>query len=129
MVCDGDCTNEHCARQGDLLLDLAQAEQAADNAIAQAGEHADPQWTQRALDAVWDLAIGNATLTTDDVWALLAHVDTGTHEPRALGAVMRTAAGKGWVYASDDYRKSQRPACHARPLRVWVSRIHHARTA
>lgn len=128
MVCYGDCTNPHCARQGDLF-DAAVAEQAADEAIARAHDNADPRWTERALDAIWDLAVDNATLTTDDVWAALAHVDTQTHEPRAMGAVMRVAAGKGWVYASDDYRKSERAACHARPLRVWVSRIYHARTA
>lgn len=127
MACDGDCTNPHCATQGDLLLDLAAAEQAADEAITRVRDHADPQWTERALDVIWDLAIDHATLTTDDVWAALANVDTQTHEPRAMGAVMRVAAGKGWVYASDQYRKSERAACHARPLRVWVSRIHHAR--
>jgi hypothetical protein len=36
---------------------------------------------------------------------------------------MRQAARLGYVRATDRYTPSARPACHARPVRVWASLI------
>jgi hypothetical protein len=38
-----------------------------------------------------------------------------------LGAVMRMLARHQRIIATGDYRNSTRPACHARPVKVWRS--------
>lgn len=103
--------------QGDLLQLAAQ--QARDEAIARVDAHADSAWRQRALQVVEYLAATRGTFTTDDVWEQLAVHGEATHEPRALGAIMRTAARQGICAPTPTYRTSSRAACHARPVRVW----------
>jgi hypothetical protein len=106
--------------QGDLLDALAaQAE-----AIERVERHADADWKDHVLDVIWGLAAYRAELTSDDVWRLLGQEGPATHEPRALGAMLKKAAGEGWVTPTDTYRPSARAACHARPVRVWRSLIY-----
>ena len=70
------------------------------------------------------LAIAYPTFTTDDVWLALQKVpDVATHEPRALGSMMRAAGKSGWIVPTDRYVNSRRPECHARPVKVWRSRF------
>jgi hypothetical protein len=107
--------------QGDLL-DLAAAIAARDEAVNRVGANADPDWVAHALHAVWCLATTTDEITTDDVWDALGST-TGTHEPRALGSVMKRAAALGYVKPTDRYRPSARAACHARPVKVWASLI------
>lgn len=107
--------------QGDLL-DLAAAITARDEAITRVGQHADPDWVEQTLDVIYCLAVARSEITTDDIWETVGEV-AATHEPRALGAVMRQAARLGYVRASDRYVPSARAACHARPVRVWESLI------
>ncbi len=107
--------------QGDLL-DLAAAMAARDEAVTRVAEHADPDWVEQTLDVIYMLAVSQAELTTDDIWQTVGEV-AATHEPRALGAVMRQAARLGYVRPTDRYTPSARPACHARPVRVWESLI------
>ena len=107
--------------QGDLL-DLAAAISARDEAVTRVGDHADVEWVAHILDVIYCLAVARDTMTTDDIWETVGEV-AATHEPRALGAVMRQAARLGYVKASDTYTPSARPACHARPVRVWASLI------
>lgn len=107
--------------QGDLL-DLVAAMQARDEAVTRVASNADAEWVDHALHVIWCLAVQMDEVTTDDVWDHIGH-DYTTHEPRALGAVMKKAAGLGYVQATDRYRPSARPACHARPVRVWASLI------
>jgi hypothetical protein len=107
--------------QGDLL-DLAAAITARDNAVTRVGAHADPDWVEQTLDVIYCLAVSHDEITTDDIWQTVGEV-AATHEPRALGSVMRQAARLGYVRATDRYTPSARPACHARPVRVWASLI------
>jgi hypothetical protein len=90
-------------------------------AISRVEINADPEWMQAALKAVHTLAVSRDTFTTDDVWDALSNVKCTTHEPRAMGAVMRHAAREGTIEASPNYRTSQRVECHGRPVRVWTS--------
>lgn len=106
--------------QGDLL-DLVAAIDARDEAVTRVGRNADPAWADEVMHLIWVTATSSPDMTTDDIWALLR--DTTTHEPRALGALMKRAAAEGWIAATDTYRPSQRVACHARPVRVWRSLI------
>ena len=105
------------------LLELAEALHAQVEAVTRVERHADRDWKRHVLDVIWGLAAFRPELTSDDVWQLLDD-DLGTHEPRALGAMLKKAASEGWVTATDSYRPSARAACHARPLRVWRSLIY-----
>lgn len=107
--------------QGDLL-DLAAAMSARDEAVTRVGDHADVEWVAHILDVIYCLAVSRDTITTDDVWDTVGEV-AATHEPRALGACMRQAARLGYIRVTDCYTPSARPACHARPVRVWESLI------
>lgn len=98
-------------RQGDLL---------ADEAIAQAEDHADEAWLQAAKRVVWDLIKAGEPFSSDDCWARLDLLDVHTHEPRALGAVLRTAARHGWIVNSEMYVKSSRAVNHSRPVPLWL---------
>lgn len=108
--------------QGDLL-DLAASIAAKDEAVQRVASNADPDWMRQAVDGIWALALNADTLTTDDVWDAIPDAAT-THEPRALGAAMKRAASLGYITATDTYRPSARPACHARPVRVWRSLLY-----
>jgi hypothetical protein len=107
--------------QGDLL-DFAAAIAARDEAVTRVGAHADVDWVAHILDVIYCLAVAQEEITTDDVWATVGEV-AATHEPRALGAVMRQAARLGYLRVTDRYVPSARAACHARPVRVWESLI------
>ena len=94
----------------------------ADEAIARVGAHADQSWLDAAIGVVGALALLCDTFTTDDVWQMLDKREvTPTHEPRAMGAVMRRAKRAGVCAASDSYTPSTRPESHGRPIRVWVA--------
>lgn len=81
-------------------------------------EHAAPaDWKDSALTLVEALAKRTDTITTDDLWSLLDHPP----EPRAMGAIMKRAQKNGWIEPTDRIKKSERPECHARPIRVWRS--------
>ena len=98
------------AVQGDLLLDVA---------LQKAEAHADATWLRAARQVVWDLIKADEPFTTDDCWAKLDALGVVTHEPRALGAVIRAAAKAGYIQTTG-YRKTTRPEAHSRPIPVWL---------
>jgi hypothetical protein len=106
--------------------DLFAAQRAREEAITRVDTNADTAWMARALDIIRDIATMQDRFTTDDVWEAMHPHDEATHEPRAMGAAMRRAAKLGYVAPTPDYRPSSRPACHARPVRVWGSLIGEA---
>jgi hypothetical protein len=87
--------------------------------IDAAEDHADPQWYRSAFVTVKSLGLLGAEFTTDDVWAYLVST---THEPRAMGAVMRQAVRDGFIESTGRYIKSKRPECHMRPILVYRGR-------
>jgi len=97
------------------IFDAKAASAAREQAIAQVSEAASPFWKATAIGAVSSLARAKDFFTTDDVWRL---APCTTHEPRAMGGVMRQAASLGICVATDRYEQSERVACHRRPLRV-----------
>lgn len=101
------------------LFDLLAAEQARDEALARVHDHANEEWKTTALQAICDLALKQTELTTDDVWLALSKHDCATHEPRALGSVMRQAAVLGIIKRTDTTRRSIRTARHRGDVRVW----------
>jgi hypothetical protein len=100
-------------------FDFAEGERQRDKAIRLVGMAAEP-WTQYAVKVIADVASARFDFTSDDVWAAL---DAKPNEPRALGAAMKTAATRGIIYPTGEYRKSARPECHARPVAVWRARL------
>lgn len=106
-------------------LSLTEAESRRDDAIARAERHALQEWKDHTMRCIAHCAVTYPTFTTDDVWVLLSDVpEIGTHEPRALGSMMRAAFKLGWVVPTDQYVKSRRPECHARPVKIWASRLY-----
>lgn len=106
---------------GETLFDFLAAEEERDKALARVESHADEEWKKIALKVVGDLAANQSELTTDDVWLVLSEHDCATHEPRALGAVMRRAAAVGIIERTDVTRRSIRSTRHRGDVRVWKS--------
>lgn len=101
--------------QGDLFAITQEA-------VQRAADHADTDWLRDAARAVRTLAAQREPFTTDDVWALLNATSTATtHEPRALGAVIRQAQRDELIRTTGEWRKSTRPECHTRPCAVWIA--------
>lgn len=104
--------------QGDLLRD---------EALERVERGAPYWWKEAAMNAVRDVAQvrSGGEFTTDAVWLKLCwsigKAAAESVEPRAMGAVMRAAQGEGICEPTDRTRKSVRPACHSRPIRVWRS--------
>lgn len=59
---------------------------------------------------------GGMTFTTDDLWDKLP----SPPEPRAMGAAIRTAVKDDLIISTKSYKPSRRPACHSRPILVWM---------
>lgn len=91
----------------------------ADEAIARADEHAEPDWRDVAFAAVKRLAARHVRFTPDDVWAEMPDDAPTTHEGRAMGAVMRRAARAHLIAPTGEWVPSIRPEHHAGPKRVW----------
>jgi hypothetical protein len=105
-------------------LSMTDAMRARDDAIARAERHAVDEWKTATFGVIRQLAESCQSFTTDDVWLALQKMpEVATHEPRALGSMMRQAANLGWIEPTDRYKNSARPECHARPVKVWRSRI------
>lgn len=103
---------------------LFDALRAADEAVERVDRNADDEWKSAALAAICRTAMGKEFLTTDDIWEAMSSHSATTHEPRAMGAVMRQAAAHGWISRTPDYTKSTRKECHARPVAVWLSLLY-----
>lgn len=109
------------ASQRGFDFDKEVAERVKERAIDRVERAADEDWLSLVSGLVRHLALTRETLTTDDVWAGIGDRVAEPSEPRAMGAVMRTAARSGWVEATDRTVKSSRVKCHRRPIRVWRS--------
>ena len=103
---------------------MSDATDARDRALDRVAAAADQRWASAATMAVRALAESREAFTTDAVWALLLRMGASIpDEPRALGAVMRRCRDVGWIEPTDRTVLSSRPETHARPIRVWRSRL------
>ncbi len=111
-------------KQGDLF-DRAEGTRLRDQAIAQVDMNAEDYWKQCAHASILMVARERTTLTTDHVWDCLGklHPHAATHERRAMGPRMTAAAKLEVIKPSESptHILSERPACHRRPLRLWIS--------
>jgi hypothetical protein len=101
-------------------------QEAADEAIERVDQHADPDWKEAALAAVRSVAERAAEFTADDVWEELVTnwPDAQTHDPRALGPVIRRAVKAGWIEHTGEFRRSKRPESHGCPKSVYRSLVY-----
>lgn len=93
-----------------------------DDALERVEEHADEGWKIAAQWALWDEihehGLGHE-FTTDELHRRLEAKGVSTHEPRALGAIVRKAAKAGYIVNTERTRKTSRPQSHKRPMTVW----------
>ena len=103
------------------LFDEPLAIALAEQAIEQVGLNAGQLWAKEAYKVVILLSMNRMDFTTDHVWEWMndLHPTLTTHEPRAMGAIMRRASQSRLCVPTERYINSMRPECHRRPLRVW----------
>jgi hypothetical protein len=94
-------------------------DQITNEAVQKAGDNANVPWIREATACVSLACKLGKPFTTDKVWELLSHTGVKTHDPRALGAVMRAAAKDRLIIHTGRYVQSLRKDCHRRPLAVW----------
>lgn len=106
------------------LFDQRRGEIGREEGIERAGRAAPDDWASEALQAVLLVAEHRARFTTDAAQFLLDRRGVSPPpEPRAWGAVMRQAAGKGWIERTEDTSRSVKAASHRRDKRVWRSLV------
>jgi len=90
-------------------------------AIDRVQRNANVAWQKAAYEVVKDLSAVRRDFTTDTVWRAmeLQHPELTTHEPRAMGAVMRTAARMRLIQTTGAFQKTKRPQAHGRPIAIW----------
>jgi len=103
--------------QGDLMDLIATSR---DEAIDRVEEHANSEWKEVAYVTAIEVARTRRFFTSEDVWDALSG-DASTHEPRAMGAVMRRLRKENVVEPTDQFITSTSPLGHGRPSRVWRS--------
>lgn len=91
------------------------------DALGRVEEHATPEWIDLATQCGAWLSENRQQWSADDLWERMEtrHPDVTTHEPRALGAVVRRLKSAGHIDAEPvRYVKSKRAQSHLRPIPV-----------
>lgn len=104
------------------VFDVEASEEARDEAIRRGDVAADPQWKERAYQALLACARANPTFIVDQVWEYLAREDV-PKEPRAMGAILIRGAKEGVIARTREYRLSDRVSAHRNPRVVWQSSV------
>lgn len=108
----------------DTRARFEQALSERDAAIDRVEANVPDDWFDAAIWSLYELALARDELTADPLWVLLERKGKAPpHDPRAMGAVMRFGKSSGWIETTDRTVQSTRPENHARPIRVWKSRI------
>lgn len=92
------------------------AEELRDTALKAVEAHADPEWKNEALEAIYRTAERLPFFISDDVWE--SNLE-GTIEDRALGPIIRKAAQLGWIAKTDRVAPSKRSHASGKP--IWKS--------
>ncbi len=106
--------------QGDLF-DLNLSQYLKLLGIRKADDHADIEWKDAALFAVWRCAKKMTRLSADDVTRCIPS-GFETHDMRAMGGIMRRGANRGWI-ESVGMLRSTRTKSHRGPRTAWRSLI------
>lgn len=103
----------------DLLTIIAQTRE---EAIQRVEHNADGDWKAVAYSTGLRLAQSRETFTSEDIFDAMPPT-VSTHEPRAMGAVIRALKRDGIVAATDRFVTSTSLVGHGRPSRVWRSML------
>lgn len=98
---------------------LIREPQSLEDALKVVKENAETTWLSQAMSVIRELCETQEEFCADDIWDRLG----ATREPRALGAVLRMAAKRGWCKKTHVYLPSKRIECHGRPICLWQSRL------
>lgn len=101
-------------------LDLT-APQARDQAIERV-RRANRDWVADVARVICGAAKLRAQFTADDILPLIEHLGVPT-DNRALGAAFNAAKNAGIIDPTDRFVPTKRSHCHARPIRIWKSRV------
>lgn len=102
------------------LLDILAARDAA---VAQVEENANAEWKEAAYQTGIRIAREQDSLLSEDIWQALSDQGVHTHEPRAMGAIMKRLRRDQIIEATADFVISPSPLGHGRPSRVWKSLV------
>ena len=106
------------------LFDEGIAEQKKQEALDQVESNANPEWVQAARAAVKRVAENKPYFTSDDVWIELEQNSTiTTHNPAAMGAVMKFVQSSKLGEATGKHKPSIRTKTHKRQLMIWKSNL------
>lgn len=101
------------------LFDSIASEQARDEAVTAVEIH-HAAWVKSALLAVYQVAVRQQTLTTDDVWKVIIEKP---REGRAMGAVMVKARKMHWIEPTSQFVATEKVSQHRQPIRKWRSLV------
>lgn len=103
------------------LLDQIVA--ARDEAVDRVDRNANIEWKIKAYEVGKRIARDNRILISEEIWDALAVEGVTTHEPRAMGPVMKRLQADKIIEPTGDFMISPSPLGHGRPSRVWWSLI------
>ena len=100
---------------------MTTADQSRDEALNVVQLHAAKEWWVQAERALHRLCLRQSHLTSEDLWREIPR-EYRTHEPKAIGAILRKAAGL-WISPTTTYVKGTRKESHSRPILRWRSLV------
>lgn len=96
---------------------------ARDNSIDCVDRNANIEWKIKAYMTGMRIAEREEFFVSEDIWQALLDEGVHTHEPRAMGAVMRRLQREKVIAPTGKYITSASPLGHGRPSLVWQSLI------
>lgn len=105
------------------MLNKAATQKAAEEAIEKVRRRLTPERELDYWGSLWITAKIHPILKADQVWEWRGRVGDDEDDGSALGPVMKDAHKLGWL-THLDYKPSERPVTHKKPLNVWRSRIY-----
>ena len=71
------------------------------------------------LEAIKAVSKEKVAFTADDIWIQLGGVGDDRDNGSGLGPVVRDARNAGIIVGTGEFRRSERPAMHGKPIPVW----------
>lgn len=124
LTCDGRQGAREAAElphRAPPVFDIAAGRALRDEAIGRVGGAA-PDFQASALHAIYEAALIHREFITDHVWARLDLAAIAS-DNRGMGAAMVTARRNGWIEPTALFQQSTMRQNHARPCRVWRSKL------
>lgn len=87
-------------------------------------EHAAPDWKDAAWQVLLRLCRTGQQWTTDEFWLVMRdqHPTVTTHEPRALGPLLRNLVRQGYARKTREGVESTRPEAHKAWCWIYVGK-------